>query len=64
MGNLFKSNTVVGMLVAVVGWLCSPQVLATIHNSTVAALIQAVGAVWFAVGLRRAVAKAALGEPK
>lgn len=62
--RFFTSNTVLGMVVAVLGWLFSPEVLATIHNKGVAALIQAVGAVWFAVGLRRAIAKAALGQPK
>lgn len=62
--NPFKSNTVLGVLFAVVSWLLSPSVLATIHSPILAAALQAFGIVWAAYGVRKAIAKAANGIPQ
>ena len=62
--NPLKSNTVLGAIMAVLMWLLSPQVLDTIHNATIAAVLQGIGIIWSVIGARRAVAKAALGQPK
>ncbi len=58
--NFLTSKAIWGVILAVVGWLFSPDVLATM-NGTVSVLMQAVGTVLTVVGLRHASAKAAKG---
>ncbi len=62
--NVLGSKSVWGVIIAVVAWLLSPPVLATIHNSAIAYILQAVGAILAGIGYRQAIAKAALGNPK
>lgn len=62
--NPFTSNTILGAVFAVVSWLLSPEVTATIHSPVVAAVMQGFGIIWAAYGVRKAIAKAALNVPQ
>lgn len=56
MFNVFKSKTVWGALIAVIGYLLQPDVLAVLPG-TVASIVTAIGALLSAIGLRLAVEK-------
>lgn len=62
--KFWTSNTVLGVIFAVVSWLLSPDVIGTIHNEVVAAVLQGIGYIWAAYGARKAIAKSALGIAK
>ena len=54
--NVLKSKTVWGAVIAVIGYLLQPEVLAILPE-VVASIVTAVGALLAAIGLRQAVAK-------
>lgn len=56
MGLLLKSKTIWGAVLAILGWLFSPDTLGVMPE-TVAAIMQAIGSLLAAIGLRGAVAK-------
>jgi len=60
--NPLTSKTILGVLFAVVSWLLSPEVTATIHNVFVAAVLQGIGMLWATYGVRDAIAKASQGQ--
>lgn len=58
--DLFKSKTVWGAVLAVIGYLSDPNVLAVLPPK-VAAILTAIGIVLGAVGARAAIAKYGVG---
>lgn len=55
-GSLLKSKTVWGVLIAVLGFLSQPEVLALLPEK-IAAIVIAIGTVLGAFGIRAAIAK-------
>ena len=60
--NLFASNTIRGVLLAIIGFLTQPSVLG-ILPAKVAAIITAIGALLGAIGLRNAIAGPTASAP-
>ena len=54
--NVLKSKTVWGAVLAVIGYLLQPDVLAVLPD-VVASVVTAIGALLAAIGMRQAVAK-------
>lgn len=57
------SKTVWGALLAILAWLASPEVTATMPKLT-AAIVQAVGMLISVIGARQAIGKAAEGKSR
>ena len=54
--NVLKSKTVWGAVIAVIGYLLQPEVLAVLPD-VAASIVSAIGALLAAIGMRQAVAK-------
>jgi hypothetical protein len=58
---MLASRTIWGTVLAVIGWLTSPEVLAVLPEK-IAAVLMGVGAILGAIGLRAAIDKAGTKE--